>query len=117
MILCVFGHVSYIIGGSPEVIIGIVMCHAHSARVMGKKFFHSRCINWSYRNRGYEARTHRNPMDSITAFVISESENSSGIFNILGLKNIIVVSVFIIRMLVYSAKKNRANGPAEYSTL
>lgn len=96
---------------------GIVMCHAHSARVIGKKFFHSRCINWSYRNRGYEARTHKNPMDNITVFVINESENISGIFNMLGFKNKMVVSVFIIRMLVYSARKNRANGPAEYSTL
>lgn len=28
-----------------------------------------------------------------------------------------VVRVFIIRMLAYSARKNRAKGPAEYSTL
>lgn len=28
-----------------------------------------------------------------------------------------VVRVFIIRMLAYSARKNRANGPAAYSTL
>lgn len=35
----------------------------------------------------------------------------------LGLKNKIAVSVFISIMLAYSARKNRANGPAAYSTL
>lgn len=35
----------------------------------------------------------------------------------LGLKNRIVVSVFISIILAYSAKKKRANGPAAYSTL
>lgn len=35
----------------------------------------------------------------------------------LGFRNRIVVSVFISIMLAYSAKKNRANGPAAYSTL
>lgn len=47
-----FRHVSYGIGGSPDKVIGIEMCHRHSARVIGRKFFHSRCISWSYRNRG-----------------------------------------------------------------
>lgn len=32
--------------------IGIEMCHIHRVRVNGRKFFHKRCINWSYRNRG-----------------------------------------------------------------
>lgn len=32
-------------------------------------------------------------------------------------KNKMAVSAFIIMMLAYSAKKNRANGPAAYSTL
>lgn len=35
----------------------------------------------------------------------------------LGFKKIIAVSVFISMMLAYSARKNRAKGPAEYSTL
>lgn len=35
----------------------------------------------------------------------------------LGLKNRIAVSVFISMMLAYSARKNRAKGPAAYSTL
>lgn len=34
-----------------------------------------------------------------------------------GLIKRMVVSVFIIIMFAYSAKKNRANGPAAYSTL
>lgn len=47
-----FRHVSYGIGGSPEKVIGMEICHRHSARVIGRKFFHRRCISWSYRNRG-----------------------------------------------------------------
>lgn len=31
-----------------------------SASVSGRKFFHSRCMSWSYRNRGYDARIHKN---------------------------------------------------------
>lgn len=43
--------------------------------------------------------------------------SSDGRFRKLGLRNRIVVSVFISMMLAYSARKNRANGPAAYSTL
>lgn len=32
--------------------IGVEICHAQKARVSGRKFFHRRCISWSYRNRG-----------------------------------------------------------------
>lgn len=35
----------------------------------------------------------------------------------LGFKKMIAVSVFISRILAYSARKNRAKGPAAYSTL
>ena len=35
----------------------------------------------------------------------------------LGFRNRIAVSVFINIMFAYSARKNRANGPAAYSTL
>ena len=35
----------------------------------------------------------------------------------LGSRNKIVVSAFISIMLAYSARKNRANGPAAHSTL
>lgn len=34
------------------VMIGNDTCHMHRARVSGRKFFHNRCISWSYRNRG-----------------------------------------------------------------
>lgn len=109
---------SYSIGGNPEEVISIDMCQRHSARVIGRKFFHSRCISWSYRNRGYEARIHRNPADNSITFDVSNKENSSEVMSMwAGLRNRIVVRVFIIKMLVYSAKKNKANGPAEYSTL
>lgn len=48
----------------------------------------------------------------------STAGNSSwGGLSRLGLKNRMAVSVFISMMLAYSAKKNRAKGPAAYSTL
>lgn len=37
--------------------------------------------------------------------------------NVLGFRNRMVVNVFISIMLAYSARKNKANGPAAYSTL
>lgn len=40
-----------------------------------------------------------------------------GRFSELGFRNRIAVSVFINIMFAYSARKNRANGPAAYSTL
>lgn len=96
----------------------MLTCHRHRARVRGRKFFHRRCISWSYRNRGYEARIHRNPADSSRTFVASIMGNSScGGWNRLGLRNRMAVSVFISIMLAYSARKNKANGPAAYSTL
>lgn len=48
------------------------------ARVRGRKFFQIRCMSWSYRNRGYEARTHRNKIDSSAALVIKLIEVSVG---------------------------------------
>lgn len=96
----------------------MLICHRHRASVSGRKFFHSRCISWSYRNRGYEARTHRNPADRSSTFVASTMGNSScGGLRRLGLKNRMAVSVFISIMLAYSARKNKAKGPAAYSTL
>ena len=44
--------------------------------------------------------------------------NSSGEgFSELGFRNRMVVNVFISMIFAYSARKNRANGPAAYSTL
>ena len=44
-------------------------------------------------------------------------KSSWGRLKMLGLKNRMAVSVFISMMLAYSARKNRAKGPAAYSTL
>ena len=88
------------------------------ASVRGRKFFQVRCISWSYRNRGYEARTHRNTMDSRAALVIRLIAVSSGIVGMWEApRNRVAESVFMSRMLAYSAKKNRAKGPPAYSTL
>lgn len=75
-------------------------------------------MSWSYRNRGYEARIQRKLDERRRVFVARVRGNSSrGRFSMLGFRNRRVVSVFINMMLVYSARKNRVNGPAEYSTL
>lgn len=86
------------------------------ARVIGRYCFHRRCISWSYRNRGYEARTHRNRVVRAIVFAMRLVVNSSG-FMVPGFMNIITDRVFIRRMLEYSARNKRANGPAENSRL
>lgn len=88
------------------------------ASVNGKKFFQIKCINWSYRNRGYDARIHKNKIDNVVAFKISSIVDSSGCDRLLVVpRNKIVDSVFIRRIFEYSAKKNKAKGPPAYSTL
>lgn len=75
-------------------------------------------MSWSYRNRGYEARIHRNPAERSRVLVAkARGKSSCGKFNELGFRNKIVVSAFISIIFAYSARKNRANGPAAYSTL
>lgn len=54
---------------------------------------------------------------SIMDFVIRFVVNSDGEIWVPGFRNIMVDRVFIMRMFVYSARKSRANGPAENSTL
>ena len=61
------------------VIIGRVTCHIHRASVRGRKFFHSRCISWSYRNRGYDARIHRKEIVRNTVFMVKLTMYNSGI--------------------------------------
>lgn len=96
----------------------MAVCHIISANVSGKKFFHTRCMSWSYRNRGYEARTHKNKADSRAALIIILMVVSSGnIGRLVAPINKMADSVFINRMLAYSARKNSANGPPAYSTL
>lgn len=75
-------------------------------------------MSWSYRKRGYEARTQRNSIESRAALVIRFIEVSSGIDGICDApRNKRAERVFIRRMLAYSARKNRAKGPPAYSTL
>lgn len=98
--------------------IGVAICHRTIARVSGRKFFQMRCISWSYRNRGYDARTQRNSRESIAAFIIILMEVSSGKAGMCDAPiNRIADSVFMRRILAYSARKNRAKGPPAYSTL
>lgn len=63
-------------------VIGIVTCHIHRANVRGRKFFHSRCISWSYRNRGYDARTHRKEMVRSKVFIAKFVEYNSGMIGL-----------------------------------
>lgn len=58
---------------------GREMCQMQKASVSGKKFFHRRCISWSYRNRGYEARIHKNSDVSRRVLVTKFIVKSSGI--------------------------------------
>lgn len=53
----------------------------------------------------------------MVVFVIRASVKVSGSCVAVGARNRMHESVFIIRMFAYSAKKNRAKGPAAYSTL
>lgn len=103
-------------GGVPHSAVLMEVYRMNKARVRGRYCFHRRCISWSYRNRGYEARVHKNSVVSIMVFAIMFRVNSCG-FIIPGFRNMIVDKVFISRMLVYSAKNSSANGPAENSTL
>ena len=94
------------------------MCHMHRASVSGKKFFHRRCISWSYRNRGYDARIHKNSDVSSSVLIMKLAVNSSGSSELWAEpRNTTVVKAFIMMMFMYSAMKNSANGPAAYSTL
>lgn len=99
-------------------IMGRVTCHIHIVKVMGKKFFHNKCISWSYRNRGYDARTHRKSVVSKRVLITKFTEYSSGKIGFLYTpKKSTTVRAFIIMMLAYSARKKRAKEPPAYSTL
>lgn len=103
-------------GGVPQNVDVVNRLSRHIDRVRGKYCFHSRCINWSYRNRGYEARIHRNRVVRTIVFIIRLVVNSSGLV-VPGFMNIMTDRVFISRMFVYSARNRRAKGPAENSRL
>jgi hypothetical protein len=49
------------------------------ATVSGRKFFHSRCMSWSYQNQGYDARIHRNSMVRQRVLMVKLTVYSSGV--------------------------------------
>lgn len=116
--LCFRHSSSYICGGRPASAVRRARCQTTNASARGRKFFQIRCISWSYRKRGYEARIHKNTMDKMAALVIRLIVVSSGR---VGMREAPrkreAERVFIKRMLAYSARKNRAKGPPAYSTL
>ena len=57
------------------------------------------------------------PIVSSVAFVIRLVVNRFGSVLMLGLRNRMEDKMFIVRIFEYSARKNRANIPPEYSTL
>lgn len=97
---------------------GSARCQITRASVSGRKFFQIRCMSWSYRNRGYEARTHRKTIESRVVLNIRLVAVNSGRVGMWEApRNSVAERVFIRRMLAYSARKNRAKGPPAYSTL
>ena len=91
------------------VIIGSEMCHIHRASVRGRKLFHSKCISWSYRNRGYDARIHRKVIVNASVFSTKLIVYSSGVCGSWDApRKRIAVNAFIMMMLAYSAMKNMA---------
>lgn len=85
-----------------------------AVRVSGRNVFHVKDINRSYRIRGRVARTHTNKVERNNVFVDSK-------ISCLGLRgrlmNSTAVKSLIIRMLIYSAMKIRANLPPLNSVL
>lgn len=62
-------------------------------------------MSWSYRKRGYEARTHKKAVARRDALNIRFIVVSSGIVGMCDApRNSVIDSVFIRRMLVYSAR-------------
>ena len=57
---------------------GVRMFHMRNASVSGRKFFHSRCMSWSERNRGYVARVHKNREVRRSVLVVKHVVNNSG---------------------------------------
>lgn len=75
-------------------------------------------MSWSYRNRGYEARIHKNRTERRAALDIRLREVSSGsVGKWEAPRKRMVDKVFINKIFAYSARKNRAKGPPAYSTL
>ena len=88
-------------------------------RVSGRYFFQVKCISWSYRNRGYDARTQRNKNTMNMAFtaIIHLARIGTSDAGLLPPRKISALRVFMNIIFLYSAMKNKANGPPAYSTL
>ena len=54
-------------------------CHMHRASVRGRKLFQSKCISWSYRNRGQDPRIHRKDIVSSSVLMMKLIVCSSGV--------------------------------------
>lgn len=105
-------------GGRDARAMGRARCHRRRPRVRGRKAFQMRCMSWSYRNRGREARIQRKSTARITSLIIILAEALMGAVGVWEVpRNRAAVRAFIKRMLAYSARKNRAKGPPAYSTL
>ena len=87
----------------------------------GKKTFHPKYINWSYRYRGNIARITTYRITKIQIFTPNQKE--PGIKDKLSIggnhppKNKITFNELIINIFEYSANENNAKVIAEYSTL
>lgn len=82
----------------------------------GRKNFHVKFINWSYRRRGNAARAQRNR--SINREDLSQKKRSrdTKIKECLPINKIVEI-ILIRRIFKYSATKSKANPPLPYSTL
>jgi hypothetical protein len=89
------------------------MMISRAARVIGKKHFHVKYINLSYRIRGNDARIHTKIVAINIVIEISHKLFRNWIFPI----KKVLVSRLIIKMLAYSAIKIRANVALLYSVL
>lgn len=81
-------------------------------REKGRKDFQVSCINLSYRIRGNAARMRIHRMDKNTE-IKGRNNTGSGI----GAHRKVAVIIHIVRMLMYSDIKSKANFLALYSTL
>lgn len=79
---------------------------------MGRKHFHVRYINISYRIRGRHPRTKTNKAAITVVFIIRVMSRLSGVCN-----RIVDVITLMNRMFIYSAIKIKANALLLYSVL
>lgn len=83
-------------------------------KATGRNDFQVNAIRLSYRIRGSVARTHTNKVAKAVVFRMIKISDIKVIFK---LKKIVALNRLIIKILVYSAIKIKANSPLLYSTL